>query len=168
MSHQSDSGNLPRKPTRKVFRMSGAAALRNLGQGDFTPVVARALRVVTSGMAAAAKVLAEAANANVRTAENWMAARTIPNVYHWECLKEAFPALEVEIKRLRGLEAEGETIERQINTLITYAVRLKASHDNLARENRGADAALSRGESAEARREGGALAAAPRPADAKT
>ena len=147
---------------RKLFPVSAALALRNLGRRDYAAVVAQALRNVTAGLASATKIVAQAANANEKSAENWMGARTLPNAYYLDCLREAFPELDAEIRRLRGSEAEGEPIERQIAMLINQAVRLRATHESLARENRGADAEASRESGAAPRRESGEVAAAAR------
>lgn len=139
MSYREFSGKLAVLHSRKLARMS-TLTIRKIGQGDFTAALAGALRHITAGARSSAKLLAEAANSNVRTAENWLAARAIPNTYHWECLCEAFPELRSEIDRLRGAEQEGEPIERQITMLINQAVRLKAAHDQtLARQNGGAE-----------------------------
>lgn len=142
-----------------------ALALRSIGQGDFTVALANALRSVTAGARSSAKLLAEAANSNVRTAENWLAARAIPNTYHWECLKEAFPELDDEIRRLRGLDV-GDDVERQVSIFINTAVR-RLAHEITARENRRADAKASRSSGDAPRLEGGEVASATRPMDTK-
>lgn len=158
MSASSDNRNF-RVPGKRMT----AIAMRRLGRRDYTMIVAQALRNVTSGVQSAAKLIAGAANSNVRSAENWMSARTLPNAYYLDALREAFPELEAEIRRLRGLEGEGEPIARQIDAIVNMAVRLRANHENLARENRGANAALPRPPSTVARRESGEVGISARP-----
>ena len=140
-----------------------ALALRHVGPREFTRVIASALRVVTRGARSPAKLLAEAANTNTRTATNWLSERTAPSIYHWACLEEAFPELQAEIRRARGLEADGESPEQLFNSLYNLAVRLKAHHEIGARENRGATPALSHQANAETPRPSGAVDAAARP-----
>lgn len=141
-----------------------ALALRHVGPREFTRVIASALRVITRGAKSPAKLLAEAANTNTRTATNWLSERTAPSIYHWACLEEAFPELQAEIRRARGLEADGESPELLYGQLVNLAVRLRATHENLARENRGATAPTSYQKDATTRGQSGAVDALAGPA----
>lgn len=102
-----------------------ALALR-IGQGEFTDRICDAIRRSVSHDPSGVKAVARAANANVRTVENWFAKRSTPAGLHLVRLMATMPEVQSEVRRLASMESDLDpAFERDFNTLVTSYMRLK-------------------------------------------
>ncbi len=105
-----------------------AAPIDELGQGDLTTTIAERLRDHFGDDRHAVRKLAEAANTNERTAENWLLGKNAPGVLHFLKLMAAIPSLQAEVRRLCAMEADLDPeLARDMQALITTFQRRQAT-----------------------------------------
>lgn len=103
--------------------MSGAAILQ-MGQGEFTNTVGDALERRFGTDRFAVKQIAEIANTNIRTAENWLRRKNAPGGLHLMRLMAQVPELQAEMRRIAGMESDLDPeLERELNSVMLRLLR---------------------------------------------
>lgn len=103
-----------------------SALALSIGQYEFTDRICDALRQHVEGNASGVKSLARAANANVRTVENWLAKRSTPDGLHLVRLMATIPEVQAEVRRLAAMEADLDpNFERDMDALVRTYWRIK-------------------------------------------
>lgn len=88
------------------MRPRATAPITDMGQAELTELLAGCLREDFGDLRCARKEVAQAANSNTRTAENWLIGRNTPDLLHALRLAVTSPAWRAKLIQLLGLDAE--------------------------------------------------------------
>jgi hypothetical protein len=100
LSNEKNARNVRESDPRKI-------PADEIGQDELTECWSEALRRATLSVRSPAKFLAQVANSNVRTAENWLAGKSTPGLLHSMRLSK-LPEVQIEMCRLMALQSEGD------------------------------------------------------------
>jgi DNA-binding transcriptional regulator YiaG len=108
-----------------VHRVNARAL--NMGQYEFTEAICDAIRRAIELDPFGVKTIARAANANIRTVENWAAKRSTPDGLHLVRLMATVPEVQAEVRRLAAMDADLDPeFERDLARVLEGYQRLKA------------------------------------------
>jgi hypothetical protein len=108
-------------------RIVTALAL-GIDQFEFTDCICDAIRQAVSRDGV--KHVARAANANLRTVENWANKRSTPDGLHLVRLMAMVPEVQAEVRRLAAMESDlHPELQRDMQQLFQTAARIMAARD---------------------------------------
>jgi hypothetical protein len=98
------------------MRQAAKAPILEMGQGELTELMTACLREDFGDLRCSKKEVAQAANSNPRTAENWLIGRNTPDLLHALRLAVTSPAWRAQLLKLLGLDGEpdGLTLARAL------------------------------------------------------
>lgn len=117
-SHGTISRKFRGKKPRNIRGDKMSTPALAIDTGDYTALVQDCLREHFGESRSAVKLIAEAANCNLRTAENWYTGKNGPGGLHLLRLAAQVPSLQAEVRRLMAMEADLDpAFEQELHSL---------------------------------------------------